>query len=33
VNIPDVLTRDQGLPCSIFVMRDLVIDAYKLKVR
>lgn len=33
INIPDVLTRDQGLPCAIFVMRDLVIDNYQLKVR
>lgn len=33
IQIPDVMTRDQGLPCSIFVMRDLVIDQYKLSTR
>jgi len=23
IQIPDVMTRDEGLPCSIFVVRDL----------
>jgi type IV secretion system protein VirB10 len=31
INIPDVLHRNQGLACAIFVARDLVIDTYSLR--
>jgi type IV secretion system protein VirB10 len=33
INIPDVLHRNQGLACTIFVARDLIIDTYSLRKR